>query len=295
MSETLAEVYGTERWGRAYGYRDSIYAGGWHRGQDIRKQNQNKTASVTHEVRAIRSGKVVYVGRKLKIGLTIVLDVGDVFESHSHLRNAQVKVGETVSKGELLAWTDTNRLTAGTSWGGPHDHVVFGKFYDTAWNTTRTPIDPRPFIRAALVKPAPAVSQASIEKTWPHAHVTTTDLNIRQKPDGKAKVVATVKRGISVRTGKVSGAWAYIRTSRGTTGWMNRTYLIPKYVKASRATALRNKPDTKAPVVMKLAKGTPLTVTGIPADATTKNSGWRSVRLENGREGWVLNRMLTGR
>jgi len=154
LTETLAQVYGDERWGRAYLYKDAIYATGYHRGQDIRKQNANKTASVSHNVLALNAGEVVYVGRKTKIGLTIVIETNRAigtgrFESHSHLRNAQVKVGDTVKIGTYLADTDTNRSTAGTSWGGPHDHITFTDHLSGAWNTAYKTYDPRPIIKAA--------------------------------------------------------------------------------------------------------------------------------------------------
>lgn len=162
--ETLAEVYGDDRWGRAYGYKDPIYSGGWHRGQDIRKQVPSGAYSISHDVLALNSGKVVNVTRKTKVGLTIVIDRGTGparYEFHSHLRNAKVKVGDRVKPGQKLAETALAHENPGTSWGGPHDHVVFSDYSDASWNTNRTVIDPRPIIRGArkpVTPPKPAPS-----------------------------------------------------------------------------------------------------------------------------------------
>ena len=165
--ETLAEVYGDDRWGRAYGYKDPIYSGGWHRGQDIRKQVPSGAYSISHDVLALTSGKVVNVSRKTKIGLTIVIDRGTGparYEFHSHLKNAKVKIGDRVKPGQKLAETALAHENPGTSWGGPHDHIVFSDYSDASWNTRRAVIDPRPIIREARKpakptapsKPAPA-------------------------------------------------------------------------------------------------------------------------------------------
>lgn len=157
--ETLAEVYGDDRWGRAYGYKDPIYSGGWHRGQDIRKQVPSGAYSISHDVLALTSGTIVQVTRKTKIGLTIVIDRGAGparYEFHSHLRNAKVKIGDRVKPGQKIAETALAHENPGTSWGGPHDHVVFSDYSDGSWNTARPVIDPRPIIREARKPPKPA-------------------------------------------------------------------------------------------------------------------------------------------
>ena len=162
MTETLAQVYGSDRLGRVFGYRDKVYAGGWHRGLDVRKQVPSGAYSISHDVLAIFSGRVVAVVRKTKIGLTIVIDTGRKvgrYESHSHLRNAQVSVGDYVSSGQRIAETDTNARTAGSSWAGPHDHIVFSNSSDAAWNTARAVFDPLPMIREVLATPAGGTSK----------------------------------------------------------------------------------------------------------------------------------------
>ncbi len=156
--ETLQEVYADDRWGRIYGYKDPIYSGGWHRGQDIRKQVPSGAYSISHDVLALVGGKVVNVVRKTKIGLTVVIDTGKTgstrYEFHSHLRNVKVKVGDRVTPGYKIAETALAHENPGTSWGGPHDHIVFSAYSDASWNTNRTVSDPRPIIREAR-KPAP--------------------------------------------------------------------------------------------------------------------------------------------
>lgn len=162
--ETLAEVYADERWGRAYGFKDPIYSGGWHRGQDIRKQNPTKAYSISHDVLALTTGSVINVIRKTKIGLTVVIDRGTGparYEFHSHLRNVKVRIGDRVKPGTKIAETALAHENPGTSWGGPHDHIVFSDYSDASWNTARSVIDPRPIIREArkpVTPPKPAPS-----------------------------------------------------------------------------------------------------------------------------------------
>lgn len=160
--ETLEQVYADERFGRVYGYRDPIYSGGWHRGQDIRKQVASGAYSISHDVLALIGGKVVNVIRKTKIGLTVVIDTGKSgahrYEFHSHLRNVKVKIGDRVTPGYKIAETALAHENPGTSWGGPHDHIVFSAYSDASWNTARPVSDPRPIIREAR-KPAPVPSK----------------------------------------------------------------------------------------------------------------------------------------
>lgn len=153
----MAQVYADERWGRPFGFLDPIYATGWHRGQDIRKQNAAKTASVSHEVLALADGKVHSIVRMTKIGNTVVIDTGRAkgrFEFHSHLMNIKVKMGQPIKRGQSLAWTATTKAVGGTSWGGPHDHIVISDYADGSWQTGRKVYDPRPFIRLARIQGA---------------------------------------------------------------------------------------------------------------------------------------------
>lgn len=233
-AKNLVECYASERWGRAYGYKDPIYAGGWHRGQDIRKQNSTRAYSVSHDSITICGGKVVYVGRPNgKIELTIVIDTGRSkgrYEFHSHQAGAVVKVGDRVAAGEKIARTALSHEKPGTSWGGPHDHVVFSNYSDGSWNTSRPVVDPRPIIRAqvaaaqeALKPPAPKPAPAS--KPEPAVPVTPApaptqeegDMVVYVRPDGTKEVYELIegkKRRVSTIEWKIIKT-AYERAGRG--------------------------------------------------------------------------------
>lgn len=292
MTESLQEVYADERWGRRYGYPSSIYATGYHRGQDIRKQNAAKTASVSHNVLALDKGRVVAVTRKLKIGLTIVIDTGRErgrYESHSHLRGSRVKVGDTVLRGTWIADTDTNRLTAGTSWGGPHDHIVIGNSSDAAWNTARTTFDPRPFIRLARIpvpaKPAPA--PASSGEKFGRKQITLTDLNLRETPGGK--IITTIPKGTIVFTGKYDKGWHRTRVgTTGKTGWANSAYMTDRdQIVTAPALNLYASPKRDKNVRMKYKKGAQFLVMG-SAPGKTNNTDWYHVKSKtNGLTGYM--------
>lgn len=159
---SLLEAYAPERFGREWGYRSSDYAGGRHRGLDIRKQNEDQTASVVTDVVAIHDAVVDRVFRpNNKVGLTVVLDRGrgvrGRYEFHSHTADPGVYPGQAVHAGDRLArnaamWENPGQIS------GSHDHIVISDYADGAWNTDRPTYDPAPFIHAALA--AVAATQA---------------------------------------------------------------------------------------------------------------------------------------
>ena len=208
MMETLLEVYASERWGRAYGYRDAIYAGGWHRGQDIRKQVESGAYSISHDVLALSDGEVVHVQRHTKVGLTIVIQTKrkggtGVYESHSHLADASVRVGDKAKAGDRLARTALAHENPGTSWGGPHDHIVLSDHYDGAWNTARKVYDPRPIIREALVVPATGGGTVPIPEPIPttrkKANMLIVHIPDNPKTGGRNDYYVISENGIVVR------------------------------------------------------------------------------------------------
>lgn len=159
MSEALRAAYAPERLGREWGYRDAVYATGRHRGLDVRKQNDRRTASVITDVIAIHRGRVVYVGRPNKsVELTVVIDRGEGvrgrFEFHSHCADPGVWPGAEVRPGDRLARNAGMNERPGLI-DGSHDHIVISDWSDGAWNTNRPTYDPAPFIRAALDAAAP--------------------------------------------------------------------------------------------------------------------------------------------
>lgn len=153
----MFESFQQSRWGRRYGYRDPIYAKGYHRGQDLRAQNKAGTASVVVDVHTLSAGTVVYVGRpNNSLGMTVVIDTGRKrgrYESHSHMAGVVVKVGQKVAADQKLGRNARMNENPGLV-TGVHDHMTITDFLDGAWNTGRPEYDPLPFIRDALAAAA---------------------------------------------------------------------------------------------------------------------------------------------
>lgn len=146
------DTYAPDRIGYRYGTRDSAYSKGYHRGQDVRKLNEAGTASVVTDVDAIDDGTVVYVGRPNGLlARTVVIDTGRArgrYESHSHMADISVGVGQRVSSGDRLG----RNASMGEDHGfidGVHDHVTITDRFDGAWVTWLGEYDPLPYMEAA--------------------------------------------------------------------------------------------------------------------------------------------------
>jgi hypothetical protein len=164
----LATVYGPARTSSNVFWKASNrYTGGRHRGADYRKQNAAKTASVVTDLAAILDGEVVRASPAPggALGGTIVIkgrdERGVVYEFHSHAVPG-VRVGQKVASGDVIghnaSWTDPEEMTGrrvkrpglSITWDGMHDHVVFSRYADGAWNTAREVLDPVPYIKRAI-------------------------------------------------------------------------------------------------------------------------------------------------
>lgn len=146
------DTYAPDRIGYRYGTPDSAYSKGYHRGQDVRKLNEAGTASVVTDVEAIDDGVVVYVGRPNGLlARTVVIDTGRSvgrYESHSHMADISVGVGQRVSSGDRLG----RNASMGEDHGfidGVHDHVTITDRFDGAWATWLGEYDPLPYMEAA--------------------------------------------------------------------------------------------------------------------------------------------------
>lgn len=149
------DTYAPDRIGYRYGTPDSAYSKGYHRGQDVRKLNEAGTASVVTDVEAIDDGVVVYVGRPNGLlAWTVVIDTGRAkgrYESHSHMADISVGVGQRVSSGDRLG----RNASMGEDHGfidGVHDHVTITDRFDGAWVTWLDEYDPLPFMQAAYAR-----------------------------------------------------------------------------------------------------------------------------------------------
>ena len=149
---SAATTYAPDRIGYRYGVPDDAYSKGYHRGQDVRELNADETASVVTAVDAIDDGTVAYVG--IPNGLlrrTVVIDTGRArgrYESHSHLADISVSVGQHVVSGQRIARNAAMNEGPGMV-TAPHDHVTITDYLGGAWETWRDEYDPLPFMQAA--------------------------------------------------------------------------------------------------------------------------------------------------
>ena len=154
---SAATTYAPDRIGYRYGTPDRAYSKGYHRGQDVRKLNESGTASVVTDVEAIDDGVVVYVGRPNGLlAWTVVIDTGRArgrYESHSHMADISVGVGQRVSSGDRLGRNASMREDRGFI-DGVHDHVTITDYPGGAWETWRDEYDPLPFMQAAYARAA---------------------------------------------------------------------------------------------------------------------------------------------
>lgn len=107
MNSTITSEYGTARV-----FNNTLKS--FHGGTDFR-------AAVGSSIYATNSGKVVLVDDRYLSGLSIIIDHGEgIYSTYFHLSKSEVKVGDMVKKGELIALSGkSGRVT------GPHLHFGF--------------------------------------------------------------------------------------------------------------------------------------------------------------------------
>lgn len=160
----ISDFWSPTRWTRDYGWRPSAgesnpYTLGYHIGQDI------AGGSWYGDIPALRPGKVVRVGRSSVIGGYVVIeaDADGRFDGYAHLNsapNSRPAVGERVSRGQsvgklarsTLPWAGDDYTGSGST--GPHLHFTISYKADNSWNPVKGyDLDPRPFIRSAVLGP----------------------------------------------------------------------------------------------------------------------------------------------
>ena len=150
---SAATTYAPDRIGYRYGTPDSAYLKGYHRGQDVRLRGPY--GSLVTQVDAIDDGTVVYVGRPNGLlGRTVVIDTGRAkgrYESHSHMADISVGVGQRVSSGDRLGRNASMDESPGFV-DGVHDHVTITDYPGGAWETWRDEYDPLPYMQAAYAR-----------------------------------------------------------------------------------------------------------------------------------------------
>ncbi|MCM3670599.1 SH3 domain-containing protein [Mesobacillus maritimus] len=131
-----------------------------------------------------------------------------------------------------------------------------------------------------------------------------SSLNMRAAASTSSKVLASLSKGTSVTVLSEANGWSKIKVS-GKTGYVSTEYLantsnssstpaapsqsvaITKAVKVQPGSSLnmRNKPTTKASVMIKLANGVKVTV-------LSEENGWAKIKIY-GQEGYVSSEYLT--
>lgn len=150
----MTTAYWRDFWGdpsrrtNPYGTESSLYAKGYHRGEDIAPQNGNL------DIPALRAGVVEAVGQFTYTGYHIAVDVGGGrFDIYCHVYSGRLPAkGSVVSAGEIIGRMATYGEVTGSAWTGPHVHfVVSGS--PLGASSLYSDYDPRPIIRAALADP----------------------------------------------------------------------------------------------------------------------------------------------
>lgn len=291
--KAMREAYASDRMGRPYGYRSSVYTNGYHRGQDVRKLNPTGTASVVTDVVSLSPGVVADIRRPNDLlGVVVTIDTGRVkgrYEHHGHMV-ASVIEGERVSVGERLGRNAAFNENPGSGWTAPHDHFVISDYIDGAWNTSRPTYDPMTFIRSALAAPAGAAA-------YKHKKVTLAYVNLRKSPK-TGDIITTIPKGKVVLTGSTVKGWTPVKYGKKA-GWIAAEFAVmqTKHV-TYRNLTLRSKPaplkksaknPNPAKVVARLKKGTKVTV--LEVHGKTSSATYWKVRVGL-RVGWVIGKFL---
>jgi len=120
---------------------------GWRRdpidGQSRFHKGTDVAMAYGQEVRAASAGKVVSVGERTGYGLTVVVSHGRGLETrYAHLSSADVKPGDSVTAGDVIARTGNSGRTT-----GPHLHF---EVLDRG-----QPVDPEAWLSTVVEAPAP--------------------------------------------------------------------------------------------------------------------------------------------
>ena len=128
--------------GREYGFRSDDYAGGRHRGQDIPGAVDGHEW-IGKKIPILRPGRLIHTTQKTKLGGVYVYAVEDgEYDIYCHTHPFLDGI-------RLSNWSDALKWR-GTSYRGPHLHLVRSRFADAGWNDSRPTLDPRVIIRARL-------------------------------------------------------------------------------------------------------------------------------------------------
>jgi hypothetical protein len=163
VPDNVRSFYARARWGNLWHIKGPLYGPDGHRGHDLK-------AAARQDVPALRAGTVEYVGRSSVLGPVVVIKVGNEdYDGYAHLYGVDVKVGDKVSQGEVIAQTAGVKDDHGSAWLGPHLHITNGAYPGSVYSgATRNPanvigpiVDAPVIVPAAVTKPAPAPAPAT--------------------------------------------------------------------------------------------------------------------------------------
>ncbi|KMY55487.1 hypothetical protein AC623_17360 [Bacillus sp. FJAT-27231] len=138
--------------------------------------------------------------------------------------------------------------------------------------------------------------QAAVNGPGSYTVKVDTQLNVREKPNQKAKVIGTLKKGTRVYVYSTEpGGWAKIKYNNRA-GYIASAYLVPianatgtfkkeAIVLASPTLSVRATPSQQAKVMGKLKRGTTTAV------YATDTEGWSEIRY-NGKKAYVTTAHL---
>jgi N-acetylmuramoyl-L-alanine amidase len=133
----------------------------------------------------------------------------------------------------------------------------------------------------------------SIAATNTTGVVTATSLNVRYEPTTKSKIIGSLKKGSKVNVLSQKKDWIEIPFGKGK-AWVSSSYISinkttvqvqKEYVTASTLNVRKNATTTSS-VLFTLQKGQAVTI-------LSKKTGWKQVKAENGKVGWVSDKYLS--
>lgn len=141
----------------------------------------------------------------------------------------------------------------------------------------------------------PKPSPAPAGDPFKTRQLVLANLNLRNAPGTKGtKVLLTIPKGSTVRSGAFKDGWNQIKTSAGKIGWVDASFIVPRDQETSADLNLRKTPSTASPknIIKTLPKGTDVLVIGVPAPQENDHSVWRWVKLADGTRGYVHRSFL---
>ena len=125
--------------------------------------------------------------------------------------------------------------------------------------------------------------------------VTASRLNFRTGPGTGYSIITALKKGTGVTYVSYKDGWWQVRTSNGTTGYVDRKYLAPastdetgKYLVTASTLNIRKSPKTTAGIAGTVSRGTVVTISQL-------NGDWGYVSGGAEAKGWVALKYVSSK